>query len=376
MTGRGPRSTQAGAPRLRAVSGLLAATLTGCDAYAPYQRGLFPVQVSLVLAYESGRRESLLLDLKRNHEDQLDLRMADGAVLHDGQHVWQIEDEGGRIFALDRVSGTRRTLAARGELIAWDHRHAWFKAPGTQGRASDCSLLTGRCAPGVPGAAPISHPGPADGFTLTLKHGALRLRLPLEDEPADDVLAEGVAQIIGAHWVKQVRPQNRDLLDQVFRGRARLLARTRAVMVDGRLEDWAGAAPLVVGSAWHLEPGGLDAWAGPEDASFSIAAAVRGTDLCFGTRIRDDHFADGDVLSFRVGDEARELAVREALQGPDEAVTTDWFDRSAELCLSPPPGRSLPLAVFYTDVDPDGTSVLASAPIDHGAPRGTVTLVP
>lgn len=364
---------------LRMTRAVLLPLLFGCGDYAPLHRGLFPVQVSLVIDLEDGARESLLLDLKRNHDDQLDLRVADGAVLHDGRRVWQVVQEGERVEVRDRVSGTRRVLPVRGSLLSWDRNHAWFGTQTAAGdvnaappQAMDCDLDGAGCTPGSPGELPLTHPGPADGFAITLQSGALRLRLPLDDTPEGEVLEHGVSRVVGVHWVKQVLASNRDHLDRIYRGRARLRARPRDVVLDGALEEWSGVAPLVVGASWHVEPEGRANWRGGDDASFSLAAAISAGKLCFAARVRDEHFDDADTLVLYLDGARAEVPMAHPSRAAEQVVATEWFGRTVERCVEAPATATLSFSAVYTDVDPDGTSQIASAPVLDGRGLGSV----
>ena len=50
---------------------------------------VLPVQLSLMLRMEDGSFRSLLVELGRSYEHQLDVREAEGPLLYDGRHLWR-----------------------------------------------------------------------------------------------------------------------------------------------------------------------------------------------------------------------------------------------------------------------------------------------
>lgn len=349
--------------------------LAGCTHALDARPAVLPTQLA-VLVEREGRDEpvSLVLDLRRNARDQLDVRVSGGARLWDGRHLWELtptEDARGhglRVADLRVAQGGDVPLFADAplRLLALDRQHAWIALPN--GARFRCALERPECKEAAPDPLPMDHPGPGGGFHLRLEAGALSLDLP-QPEDGQALLMDGVRRVIGVHWVHEGWLEQDPMLDRTYRGQASLVAEPHAVEVDGALGEWSGAQPLVVDAPWQIDSGG-DHWTGPQDASFSVAAAVHDGALCVAGRVRDDAFTDADHLTVRVG--AATLDVPLTGADADAASGGAWFSRTFEACLPTAAAPAAAFAVQLHDHDPDGVTVLASAPEPDGRTDGTV----
>ncbi|MFN7142194.1 MAG: hypothetical protein ACK4YP_00335 [Myxococcota bacterium] len=349
------------------------ALLAGCDQLAPSRRALLPSELSVLAETTDGEPLSLLLGLRRNSRDQLDVRIAEGAQVYDGRRVWALEGTAGGLAVVDRVTGERVVFAAGQDprLLALHQRTAWLEGPaGTLA----CSLKDGRCGIEPIPDLPLDHPGPGAGFQLALHGETLRVHLP-QEQVDGIVLAEGIARVIGVYWVRGSTGEADAVVHRTFRGRARVHALARPVTADGDLGDWPDAAPLVVEAPWQLQSG-ADGWSGERDASFSVAATWSADTVCVAGRIRDEDVRDGDVLTVRVDTTTRTFPLTGAAPAGG-ALERGWLAAAWEACLPLPamPGARIPFAVSYTDADGDGpVTVLASAPSAGDVPLGELVL--
>jgi hypothetical protein len=355
--------------------------LAGCSRSVAPSQALLPTQVAIVAEQEAGspgeqpEAVSVVLDLRRNSRDQLDVRVSNGVRLWDGRHMWKVTEVqdalGHGLHVQDqqaKLGGDIPLHAAdRLRVVGMTRRDVWVELPDLS--VFRCALARPSCEAAPVEALPLNHPGPGGGFELTLRDGALRLTLPFaEGEPA--VLLDHVTRLIGVHWVHEGWLQQDPMLDQTYRGRAQIVAQARDVTVDGDLDDWSDAEPLVVDAPWQVEAG-AERWDGAGDASFSVAAArqthsgaSRGGasgDACFAGRVRDDAWTAEDVVVLRIGDAEVSVAPQ----------TDGVFSRTFEVCTTVNAG-DLPFVAAYIDHDPDGSTTLSSAPLNGGKTEGRV----
>ena len=354
------------------MSWILAA-LIGCGELPRSRVATLPTQLSLLAEAEDGAPLSLLLELRRNPKNQLDVRMTDGAHLYDGRRVWEIlPTSSGEIDLGELVEGKRVVLPLAGdvhpELLAIERGTAWFST--TTGNVR-CTLRNAACK-GTDRAPELhlSYPGPGAGFRVTLSGGIVRVVLP--QAPDGLPVFTGVRRLVGVHWVREQRSAAQVALNQTFRGRAIVYATPREVMVDGDLAEWEGASPMVVQDRWQLQSGARG-WDGPRDGSFCVAAAWSAGQVCFAGRVRDDVISEGDLVTVRVGERRLSLP----LDGPapaGAAYGSAWFGRTFEACVpAETDAPSLPfLAAFLDDDDDLPPALLASAPDRGGIPLGAL----
>ncbi len=328
----------------------------------------------MLVETREGEPLSLLLGLKRNSRDQLDVRVAEGAQVYDGRRVWSLERSAEGLAVVDRVSGERVRFAAgpSPHVLAVHQRDVFVEGPDG---SLTCSMKDGRCGLGEPPELPLEHPGPGKGFRLALEHGTLRVFLP-QEHGGGVVLATGVARLLGVYWVRGGTGEADAVVHRTFRGRARVHALARDVTPDGDLSDWPGAAPLVVDAPWQLQAGG-EGWQGERDASFSVAAVWTADHVCLGGRVRDDALGPDDLLTVQLDTVTRAIPLGGA--PPDGAsVKGEWLGAAWETCFPSatiPPRERHPLAVTLTDADPaEPATVLSSAPTPDGVPLGELIL--
>lgn len=346
--------------------------LGGCEGPS---HPLLPSEVSVLAETASGEPVSLLVSLERNARDLVDIRAAEGAQVYDGRRVWAIErDEDGAIAAEDRVTGERHVFAAGPDPRVLQVAARTVFVAGDHGTLA-CSMKDGRCGLSEVPELRSSHPGPGDGFRVALEGGTLRLYLP-RHEPGGLELATGIRRVLGVYWVRDATGEADRVVNRTFRGRARVHATARRVVPDGELEDWVGAAPVVVEAPWELQAG-AQAWKGPTDASFSVAATWTGDQVCLAGRVRDDQLVEGDELRVRV-ESVERLARLDLPADGDLWVRPEWLGASWETCVptSRLPSRGhLDFVVAQTDVDPGGpTTVISSAPGDAEGVFGEILL--
>lgn len=358
----------------------------GCDDWHVRRDTILPTQLSLLVEDRDGQPLSVVMDLRRNTQNQLDVRVSEGQRLFDGEHLWDVvihkDGAGYKVRLSDLIEDRSRDLpllsATEPELVALDRANVWVR---TSGGLVHCALTRGMCeASPDSGGSALDHMGPGRGFKLALEPGGdLRLTLPLDSDDAGQVILQNVRRVIGAHWVHEGFLKRDPTLDRVFRGRASLGAVPREVGVDGVLDEWISAQPLVVDSPWQIETGG-DGWAGSRDASFSVSASRTTGEICFAGRVRDDHLVSGDEMLLQVADERWTFPLDGRPTSPGRAVVAkDWYGRRFEACVpvALPPSGTLPFFASFTDVDPGGDqTVLASAPSGEPEVFGTIRASP
>ncbi len=365
----------------------------GCSRSPNPSQAVLPTQLS-VLAERQGAAGpepvSLVLDLRRNSRDQLDVRVAPGLRLWDGKHLWELQHSldarGHGLRVTDLKAGLGGDVPLFGDapldVVGMTRRDVFVGLPNHA--TFRCELARPACEQASVEPLPMSHPGPGHGFQLGLADGTLTLRLPYA--AGDAVLLDHVLRLVGVHWVHEAWLDHDPLLDRTYRGRGTLAAVSRAVSVDGDMHDWADAEPMVVDAPWQVESGAED-WSGPRDASFSIAAgAPRAGSVCFAGRVRDDDWTAGDGITLHVGPSGAVREVRVALAAADGGlpaptdtarVTAGWYSRSFEVCVADPglpTTGEVPFAAELEDHDAHGTTVLASAPRVDGAGQGALRL--
>lgn len=332
--------------------------------------------MSVLALRDDGSALSLLLGLRRNSRDQLDVRIADGAQVYDGRRVWTLVEGPDGLSVADRVTGERVRIGAGPleRVFAVHQRTVWL---GRGSAMQACSMLDGRCDDSALPTLPRDHPGPGAGFHVALQQGTLRLFLPQEQPGvsggAGIPLATGISRLLGVYWVRGGTGDATVVANRTFRGRARVHALPRTVTVDGDLGDWATAAPMVVENPWHLQSG-ADGWSGPRDGSFSVAAVWSEGTVCLAGRVRDDHVTIDDHLTLRVNTSTLYASLEEGGTtsgfGEQRMVPT-WLGAVFEACFPMDAVASdpLPFAVQFDDADPgEATTVLVSAPSSAPGP--------
>ncbi|MDP2305233.1 MAG: hypothetical protein Q8P18_04320 [Pseudomonadota bacterium] len=362
------------------------APLAGCERLAPARRAVLPSALSILAEQDDGKPLSMLLDLRRNSRDQLDVRIAEGAQVYDGRRVWSLERGTDGLSISDRVTGENVRLGAGAtpRLLAVHQRTVWLEARspdgGTEVRA--CSMKDGRCGVTPVPDLPLDHPGPGAGFRVALERGELRLYLPQEQETEGVALASGIARLLGVYWVRGGTGEADLVVNRTFRGRAQVHALARTITADGDLVDWPSAAPLVVEARWHLQSG-ADGWSGPRDGSFSVAAVWSPERVCVAGRVRDDHVGPGDQLTLHIDRVSMILPATPTDAAPDATsearMSPTWLGATYEACVPSSALRAtdrLPFAVLYEDADPgEPTAVITSAPEVDGVPLGELLLL-
>lgn len=358
----------------------------GCQGWRVQRDAILPTQLALLVQDRSGHPLSIVMDLRRNTRDQLDVRVSEGQRLFDGQHLWDIglhrEDAGYRVRLSDLISDQTRDLpllsSTPPELVSFDRMNVWLR---TSAGLVHCALTREMCeASAEAGHSALDHMGPGRGFKLVLEpDGDMRLTLPLDPDDAGQIILQNVDRVIGAHWIHEGFMKRDPTLDRVFRGRASLGAILHEVAVDGQLGEWSTAQPLVVDSPWQIESG-ADNWDGPGDASFSVTAAYSTGLVCFAGRVRDDHVGAGDEMTLQVG----ELRLSVPLDGRAVTpgvgvVSNDWYGRRFEACMpvTLPASGTLPFFAALCDADGEaGQTVLASSPEGEPDIFGTIRASP
>lgn len=373
----------------------------GCARSPHPSQVLLPTQLAVVAERDGAAGPepvSLVLDLRRNSRDQLDVRISPGLRLWDGRHLWDLtasfDARGHGLRVSDVKAGLGGDVPLFGAeplaVVGLTRRAAWVQLPN--GAVFECQLSRAECVESAVAPLPMSHLGPGSGFALTLEGGDLKLRLPFAK--AETVLLEHVQRLVGVHWVHETWLDHDPVLDRTYRGRGSLTAVARQITPDGDLHDWADAEPMVVDAPWQVQAG-ADGWSGPRDASFSIAVAhsdgaggpgVQGAlgerSLCFAGRVRDDDWMLADALVFRVGSETSRVSLELGSAGGAGAhdgsaiVRGGWFSRSYEYCVRAstsklPPG-DVPFSASFEDHDDASSSVISSASSSHGAGEGAI----
>lgn len=364
------------------MAGLSLLLLSACFEGAPLP-GVLPSELSLVVRREDGSYASMLVPLQKNARHEVDVRLASGAKLYDGSHLWDLRFEAaadGWVLVVGDLlgqAGTRIPLGVAEEpaLLRIDRGRVWL---GVDSGMLVCAVESGGCDRAAVLPEPqMDHRGPGPGFRLSTEPGgSLRLRLPV-DGPADPgvSLGEDVTAIVAVRWVRKLLPLDRPDLNRSFRGRGALEAEELAVLPDGDLSEWAVAQPLVVDARWQVDLG-IDGWAGPRDSSFSVAASLDGDVVCFASRVRDDHLSRGDRLLVQLAGRVREIDLYEPEPPLGTAVRPVWFGVAVETCYADVErrGEAIPFTVTLVDADPgETTTVSRAAPYrDDGSPTGAI----
>lgn len=368
------------------------AVVGGCGDWRPVRTNPLPTQLAMLVEDTDGASLSLVMDLRRNTRNQLDVRVSEGNRLFDGRHLWDLQvhsaAEGYTVALKDLLKGDGAlapprdrprdlpfTSTSSPKLLSMDRDSAWFE---TSTGIVECALQRGGCKPaGAPPPSELEHPGPNAGFLVVLDpSGNLRLTLPLDEVPGGQVILSNISRIIGTHWVHEGFLQRDPVLDRMFRGRGSIVAEPREVTRDGRLVEWIDAEPLVVDSPWQLELG-ANHWSGPRDASFSVTAARGGSGVCFAGRVRDDALGPQDELVLRVAEQDLRIPLTEAAAGTRVVVGPDWYGVHFEACLPEVSltDRQPPFWASLHDVDgSDEPTVLSTAPVDDTRVTGTIEL--
>lgn len=360
----------------RPLFGLILLSLLACGRegqHADQPVRLLPAHLSVVVERVDGTFASVLLPLRRNARDQLDVRIFEGFRLYDGRTVFEFDETDGTFDVHDLVRDKVARLQRDGRLLGAQHGYAWIE--GERG-VFRCHLATGACqaSPGMP-EMPLTQAGPLDGFAVSLSGSVLRVRLPRMTQPKP--VFDGVARLVSVHWVRNEDPAAHALVDLTYRGQATLPADARACVLDGDLGDWAGLPVAVVENPWQLQHGG-PGWRGGRDASFGVVASWTAEQVCFAGRVRDDAVGEGDHLRLQVEGVALDVPLVGEL--PAEARRSSaWHGVAYEACV---PSASLPQrgdlafrATFY-DADPDEpVTALSTAPEEEGRPLGHLVLL-
>jgi hypothetical protein len=353
--------------------------LLGCPELESYQ--VLPVQLAMMVELRDGSVRSLLVELGRVYEHQLDVREAEGPLLYDGRHLWQWQE--GQLR--DLLSKKQLSLPGSGELVGMDRNAIWMRGPKGMLR---CDMTQKPIWSGIPTDTPqvacestteevrlrMNHPGPGEGFGISLEEGTVYLRLPA-DRDAGQPIRQEVSKVLGVRWVRDPHFSRR--LEKYFRGQASFTAQPLQVVVDGNLAEWGESmGPLVVQWDWQVEKG-REAWSGPRDASFSVAVVRSTEQLCLAGRIRDDERTEEDTLIVHLEKDQTVLPLRMLvwdkqadIAAPDKtlAVGRDWYGAHYEACLPLPPQQDrLSFSLSYSDVDTGGTTLLSTAPTDSTA---------
>ena len=62
----------------------------GCQGWHVQRDAILPTQLALLVEDRGGHPLSIVMDLRRNTRDQLDVRVSEGERLFDGRHLWDI----------------------------------------------------------------------------------------------------------------------------------------------------------------------------------------------------------------------------------------------------------------------------------------------
>lgn len=378
-------------PRIGLALGVFA-LVGGCGDWRPVRTNPLPTQLAMLVEDGNGALLSLVMDLRRNTRNQLDVRVSEGTRLFDGRHLWDLQvhpaAEGYAVSLKDLLKGDSALSPGRDKprdlpftstssprLLSMDRDSVWFE---TSTGVVECALQRGGCKPaGSPPPSELEHPGPNAGFLVALDpQGNLRLTLPLDEVAGGQVILSNISRIVGTHWVHEGFLQRDPVLDRMFRGRGSIVAEPREITPDGRLAEWLDAEPLVVDSPWQLELG-ANHWAGPRDASFSVTAARGGSGVCFAGRVRDDQLGAEDHLDLRVAEHDLRIPLTGAEPGTRVVVGPDWYGVHFEACLAEVPltDRQAPFWASLHDVDgADDPTVLSTAPVDDTRVTGTIEL--
>jgi hypothetical protein len=145
--------------------------------------------------------------------------------------------------------------------------------------------------------------GPDRGFAVMLDDERLFLSLPHAAVGEAIPLLDGVDAIVGVHWIPEasVPAAVEEPLAWRFKMAGSLVARALPCTADGDLREWSGDPSFPVDSVAQILQG-EQAWAGPRDGSFTVAARLTDDALCAAVRIRDDDLRPGeDAVEIAVG---------------------------------------------------------------------------
>lgn len=341
-----------------------------------------PSEVSIVAREGDGDYVSILVPLRRNARHEVDARVARGIRLYDGDHLWAMvpamAEDGWTIEVQDLIGTPRATLPLGAleppTLTHIDRGRVWATVDGEH---VVCTIATTECSNDREPTPmlPWRQVGPGAGFRVDLDEGGtLRLRLPIEgDESPGSIISTDIDSVVAIRWVRTLLPLDREDLNRAFRGLGVVSAVDTEITLDGELQEWESARPLVVDARWQVDTG-MDGWEGDRDASFSLAASWRGDRLCLAGRVRDDAVVPGDKLVVQVAGIAREIGAQDA-DTPLARVRPVHFGTTFETCFADVPlrGEPLPFTASMVDVDPTGPiTVLRAAPYSDGRPQGAI----
>jgi hypothetical protein len=317
---------------------------------------------------ETGDSElvSLLVGLEPNERGRVDVRVSEGVVLPGGGRLVLVEPMLDGWTVGGALTGRRVPLGlppARWEILRVRGGNVWFAGDVGLRR---CEMSSARCEAtgGLPPGPESQQVGPEAGFRVVLEEdGDVSLLLPHHEAGRGEIIASDIARVVSVRWLADA-PDARvqEYLDRSFRGRASLEAAPLEVEVDGDLAEWGDPEPAVVDAPWQADV--RDGWTGPADASFSVAAAYDGPDLCLAGRFRDDLLLPGDAVFVTIDGESTTLPVDGS--DPGVAVVREWFGFHFETCFPMPgalaDGRGA-MVVGYRDADGQGlASTLVTSP--------------
>lgn len=159
------------------------------------------------------------------------------------------------------------------------------------------------------------------------------------------------------------------------------MAKPGVVTVDGKLDEWSAAVPMVVDQSWQIESGGAT-WRGARDASLAISVAWSAGRVCVSGRARDDVLGAGDYAWLEIDCERWAVFFDGRANPGVEAVSeAEHFGVRFETCRPFPglraEGGAFPLSISFVDDDGEGEpTVLASAPYIGRSPAGLVRFIP
>ena len=382
----------------------VAATLAGCaiafgvaslsacaPAGAPDDPTPLPGAVALMAVVAGGQPMSVYFTVDPNPRGHIDVRVANALVLPGKHGVFALapaaEADLSSWSVREQLHGATVPLLLPGEAAVKPHRldahTVWMT--GSEGGDWACDLLTGACDESADTPElELTRRGPGNGFRLAVEDETLRFRQPHEsDSEPGEVVAVRVKEILAVRWIEGSPSADvSEYLDRTFRGRGALHVEPGSTVVDGDLEEWPLAEPLVVDMPWQVSTRAH--WTGDKDASFSIAARTDESELCFAGRIRDDSFTPADTLTMVIGRERYSTPVLSpSLPEGDVVIEEEWFGVHYELCLPRPArltaGHQVIFAAEYLDDDGPAPTmstpdVLLTAPIFEGAPTGSLAL--
>ena len=350
-----------------------------------------PRAVAVAMVAVGGQPVTAYFSVVPNPRGHIDVRVANNLRLPGERAIFEIRPDSPErtTWSLHEAIGQARvplhlpgTVAVR--PVRFESSTAWLFP--TDGPGYRCDLHSGDCAPTASyPSLELTHSGPGSGFRLALEDRTLRFRQPHQpDDGPGEIVATRVLDVLSIRWLHDLPDAAvMEHLDRTFRGRGTLHAGDGAVVVDGDMDEWDVAEPVVVDAPWQAAT--REHWHGPSDASFSVAARVDGARVCFGGRIRDDELSSGDQLAFALGAERATLtlATGEFVTGSADpidlvaVVTPEAFGWHFEACELRPTRtsdrREVAFAAWYRDQDgADAPDELATAPVDGDTPTGTL----